>query len=148
MVQVLPRNTRLPARKGYELATTRDGQTELELQVFQGDSPKVAECEYLGTVRVPNLRPGPRGSVKVAVEFALGGEGILAVTARNLATGQVTESQFKTIDTPETLKEKLAIPEPQSAPRGARPLEPAPVARGGEKGEKKGLFGRLFGGKR
>jgi len=148
LAPVLARNTKLPAKKSYELATTRDGQTELELQVFQGDSPKVAECEYLGTVRVPNLRPGPRGSVKVAVEFALGGEGILAVTARNLATGQVTESQFKTIDTPETLKEKLAIPEPQSAPRGARPLEPAPVARGGEKGEKKGLFGRLFGGKR
>jgi molecular chaperone DnaK len=151
MAPVLARNTKLPAKKSYELASTRDGQTELELQVFQGDSPKVAECEYLGTVRVPNLPPGPRGSVKVAVEFALGGEGILAVTARNLATGQVTESQFRTIDTPETLKEKLALPEAQTAPRGARPIEPSPPARGGEKGgksEKKGLFGRLFGGKK
>jgi molecular chaperone DnaK len=144
MAPVLARNVKLPAKKSYELTNTRDGQTELELQVFQGDSPKVAECEYLGTVRVPNLPPGPRGSVKVAIEFALGGEGILAVTARNLATGQVTESQFRTLDTPETLKEKLAIPEAQAAPRGARPIEPVP-ARGGEK---KGLFGRLFGGRK
>ncbi|HSN90818.1 MAG TPA: Hsp70 family protein, partial [Anaeromyxobacteraceae bacterium] len=109
MAPVLPRNTKLPAKKSYELATTRDGQADLELQVFQGDSHQVAECEYLGTVRVPNLPPGPRGSVKIAVEFALGGEGILDITARNLATGQVTESHFKTLDTPETLKKKLEI---------------------------------------
>jgi molecular chaperone DnaK len=144
MAPVLPRNAALPAKKAYELATTRDGQTELELQVFQGDSPKAAECEYLGTVRVPNLPAGPRGSVKVSVEFVMGAEGILAVTARNLATGQVTESQFKTLDTPETLRKKLDIPETRAAPRGARPIEPVP-ARGGEK---KGLFGRLFGGKK
>ena len=58
MAPVLPRNTKLPARKAYEHATTQDGQTELELQVFQGDSDRVTECEYLGTVRVAELPPG------------------------------------------------------------------------------------------
>ncbi|HEX9052160.1 MAG TPA: TIGR02266 family protein [Anaeromyxobacter sp.] len=140
---VLPRNTKLPAKKSYELATTKDGQAELELQVFQGDSPKVSECEYLGTVRVADLPSAPRGGVKVAVEFTLGNEGILAVTARNLATNRVTASQFKTLDTPESLKRKLGVPEAQVAPKGARPLEFAAA-----RTAKKGLFGRLFGGKR
>jgi molecular chaperone DnaK len=145
MVPVLPRNTKLPASKSYELATTRDGQTDLELQVFQGDSAKVSECEYLGTARVPGLPARPRGQVKVAVEFAVGAEGILRVTARDLATGEVTEARFATLDTPEALRKKLELPEPQSAPKGARPLEPVPNPRAAEK---PGLFGRLFGGKR
>ena len=145
MVPVLPRNTKLPATKGYELATTRDFQTELELQVFQGDSAKVSECEYLGTVKVPSLPARPRGQVKVAVEFGVGAEGILRVTARDLATNDVTEARFATVDTPEALRKKLQLPEAQTAPKGARPLEPVASARGGEK---KGLFGRLFGGKR
>jgi len=142
MAPVLARNTRLPAKKTYEHATTRDGQTELELQVFQGDSQKVSECEYLGTVRVGGLPPAARGAVRVAVEFALGAEGILSVTARNAATGAVTEAKLATVDTPETLRKKLQLPEPASAPKGARPIETVPPPR---TAEKKGLFGRLFG---
>jgi molecular chaperone DnaK len=155
MVPILPRNTRLPAKKAYDHATTRDGQTELELQVFQGDSPKASECEYLGTVRIADLPPRPRGEVRIAVEFGLGAEGILTVSARDLATGHVTEAQFATLDTPESLRAKLQLPEPQTAPKGARPLEPA-APRAGAKGAggaaddkgRRGLFGRLFGSRR
>ncbi|HTN54267.1 MAG TPA: Hsp70 family protein, partial [Anaeromyxobacter sp.] len=143
MAPVLPRNARLPAKKTYEHATTRDGQTELELQVFQGDSPRVSECEYLGTARVAGLPPRPKGAVKVAVEFALGGEGILTVTARELATGQVTAVQFATLDTPDSLRAKLQLPEAQTAPAGARPLDPVPSPGA----PRKGLLGRMFGRK-
>jgi molecular chaperone DnaK len=141
MVPVLPRNTRLPARKTYELTTTHDGQSELELQVFQGDSPRVAECEFLGTVKVSGLPPGPRGAVRVAVEFALGPEGILSVTARNLATGQVTAAELATHDTAEAARAKLGLSEPATAPRGSRPIDPTTHA------GKAGFFGRLFGRK-
>ncbi len=145
MVHVLPRNTALPAMKSHEIATTRDGQAELELQVFQGDSAKVSECEYLGTVRVAHLPPRPRGAVRVSVEFAVGGEGLLTVTAKDLATGRVTEARLATLDTPESLRAKLQLTEPQTAPRGARPIERAapPSAP-----RHKGLFGKLFGGRR
>jgi molecular chaperone DnaK len=149
MAPVFPRNTRLPAKKAHEHATTRDGQTELELQVFQGDSDKASECEYLGTVRVDGLPARPRGEVRVAVEFALGAEGILTVTARDLATGQVTAMQLATVDTPESLRQKLQLPEPQTAPRGARPLERAPHPRPPvpppAAAPRPGLFGRMFG---
>jgi molecular chaperone DnaK len=142
MATVLPRNTKLPVKKSYEHATTRDGQTELELQVFQGDSAKVAECEYIGTVQIGGLKARPRGEVRVAVEFSMGNEGILDVTARDLSTGKVTEVRFATVDTPEALKKKLELTEPQTAPRGARPIE---AAKGDEK---KGIFGRIFGQKK
>jgi molecular chaperone DnaK len=166
MAPVLTRNARLPARKAYELGTTRDGQTDLELQVFQGDAPRAAECEYLGTVRVPNLPARSRGEVRVAIEFALGAEGLLQVTARELATGQVTEARFATLDTPESLRAK-GIAEAPTAPKGARPLDPTPpqpqpparvaasakgqaaaAAEPEGKPARKGFLGGLFGGKR
>jgi molecular chaperone DnaK len=142
MATVLPRNARLPAKKSYEHATTRDGQTELELQVFQGDSARVAECEYLGTLKVGGLRSRPRGEVRVGVDFSMGNEGILDITARDLSTGKVTEVRFATVDTPDAIRQKLQLNEPQTAPRGARPIEPP----GGD--EKKGIFGRMFGGRK
>jgi molecular chaperone DnaK len=140
MVPVLPRNTRLPARKTYELTTTHDGQAELELQVFQGDAPRVTECEFLGTVRVGGLPPAPKGAVRVAVEFALGAEGILSVTARNLATGQVTAAELATRDTAEAARAKLGVTGPAAAPAGARPIEPS--ARAGRPGFLQRLFGK------
>jgi len=142
MATVLQRNSRLPAKKAYEHATTRDGQTELELQVFQGDSAKVAECEYLGTLKVGGLPSRPRGEVRVAVEFSVGNEGILDITARDLSTGKVTEVRFATADTPEALRQKLQLTEPQTAPRGSRPIE-APKG-----DDRKGIFGRIFGAKK
>jgi len=123
MVSVLSRNTRLPVKRAYELSTVKDGQSEMELAVFQGDAPQVAECEYLGTVRVAGLPSAPRGTVKVVVEFALGNEGILSVSTRNLATGQVAAAELATVDTPASLRRKLRLPEAPVAPRGARPLD-------------------------
>jgi molecular chaperone DnaK len=139
---VLPRHTKLPARKAYELATVRDGQTELELAVFQGESQRAVECEYLGTVRVAGLRPEARGGVKVAVEFSLGVEGILQVTARDLGTGKVTEARLATVDTPAELRRKLDIPDEAGA-SVAPPAEtaaPPPAAQA-----RRGLLQRLFG---
>jgi molecular chaperone DnaK len=86
--KIIERNTPLPARKQYGLSTTRDGQTEFELAVFQGESGAAAECEYLGTLRLEGLPPGPRGMVKIAVGFELGAECLLTVTARELNTGR------------------------------------------------------------
>jgi len=139
LAPVLPRNTRLPARKSYELATVRDGQTELELTVFQGDAAQVAGCEYLGTVRLTGLPPRPRGGVRVAVEFALGQEGILSISARDLSTGKVEEARLATRDTPESLRAKLQLPEPMAPARGAAPPPPAAEP------ARRGFFSRLFG---
>jgi molecular chaperone DnaK len=144
MATVLPRNTGLPAKKVFEHATHKDGQTEMQIEVFQGDSERLAECEYLGTVRVGGLAPRPRGAVRVAMEFAVSAEGILTVTAKDLSSGRVTAVKLAAVHTPESLREALQIPDPQTTPSGARPLEPA---RGARPEERRGLLGRLFGGK-
>jgi molecular chaperone DnaK len=159
MAPVLPRNTRLPARKTYEIATVKDDQAELDLAVFQGDSQKVSECEYLGTVRLSDLPPGPKGSVRFEVEFTLGLEGILAVDATNLATQEQTKVQLATLDTPDSLREKLQLAEAPTPPKGARPYEVSreigpvktpPAADlsatpSAEEGKRPGFLGRIFG---
>jgi molecular chaperone DnaK len=145
MVTVLPRNTALPATRTYEHATTKDGQTEVLLEVFQGDSERASECEYLGTLRVPGLPSRPRGAARISVDFALGAEGLLTLTAKDLSTGRVSAVKLATHHTPESLREALQIAERQTAPQGARPIEAEPQAR---PAERRGLLGRLFGGRR
>ena len=145
MVPVLPRNTTLPTKKAVEIATTHDGQRELELHVFQGDSSRVTECEYLGAVRIDGLPAQPRGAVRVSFQFEAGAEGLLTVTARDLASGRSTAVRLATRDTPAALREKLQLEGPQTTPRGARPLDLVATAR---PSERKGLFGRLFGAKK
>jgi hypothetical protein len=122
---VLERNTALPATKSYQLSTSRDGQTELELSIFQGDSDKAAENEYLGTLRLANLPRLPRGAVRVEVTFEVSNESLLRVTAREASTGAQVTSTFSTRDTPEAVKARMTAAEPQS---GTFP--PAPAAQG------------------
>ena len=161
MVPILPRNTRLPARRSYELPPVEDGQRAVDLTVFQGDSEDVYRCEYLGTLKLGDLPPADGGAVKIAVEFSLGNEGILSVSARDLASGQVTSAQLATVDSPESLRERLGPPaspaghpEPPSAGQpgdGDATERPAAAERGGgptpllDAPRRGNLFGRLFG---
>ncbi|MCP3142234.1 TIGR02266 family protein [Pyxidicoccus xibeiensis] len=111
---VLERNTSLPATKSYSLSTHRDGQTELELTVFQGDSDKASDNEYLGTLKLAGLPKRPRGGVQVSITFEVNNESLLKVTAREATSGRVVTSTFSTRDTPEAVKAKLAQMEAES----------------------------------
>ena len=123
---VLARNTRLPARRTYEAAIPAPGQDGVvELAVFQGDAGLVTECEYLGTVRLEGFRPAPGEDARVSVDFALGNEGILSVSARDVATGRITAVQLATMDTPASLRRKLQLEGEPVPPPGARPIEAA-----------------------
>ena len=104
---IIDRNTPLPARKQYGLTTSRDGQTEFELVVLQGESQLAAEREYLGTLRLTGLPAGPRGMVKLAVSFELGAECLLTVTARELNTGRQVQSVMSAKEGPSSARRKL-----------------------------------------
>jgi molecular chaperone DnaK len=146
---IIDRNTPLPARKQYGLATTQDGQTEFELVVFQGESKVAAECEYLGTLRLTGLPPGPRGMVKIAVTFDLGAECLLTVTARELNTGRQVQAVMSAKEGPNAARRRLeqtaadkttgSFPVPERTPDPVRAAEPP---RAGGLG---GLLRRLFG---
>jgi molecular chaperone DnaK len=113
---VLERNISLPSTKSYTLTTHKDEQTELELTVFQGDSDKAADNEYLGTLKLAGLPKRPRGAVQVSITFEVNNESLLKVTARESSTGREVSSTFTTRDTPEAVKAKLSQLEVEAAP--------------------------------
>ncbi len=141
---VLERNAPLPATKSYSLATSRDNQSEIELSIFQGDSDRVGENEFLGTLKLSGLAKRPRGEVRITVTFEVNNESLLKVTAKEEGTGREVSSTFSTRDTPEAVKARLAQQE-FSPPYGTPTLPagmPPPVRRAGMVGWLKGLFGR------
>jgi molecular chaperone DnaK len=143
---IIEHNTPLPARKQYGLATTRDGQTEFELVVVQGESQAAAECEYLGTLRLAGLPPGPRGMVKIAVTFELGAECLLTVTARELNTGRQVKAQMSAREGAAAARRKLVA---EGAPAGSTsPPARGDDARAPEPGALAGFLRRLFGRER
>ncbi|HLL53829.1 MAG TPA: Hsp70 family protein, partial [Myxococcaceae bacterium] len=93
---VLDRNSPLPSTKKYSISTARENQTEVEVNVFQGDSDKTLENEFLGTLKLTGLPKGPRGSVSVEVSFEVNNECILRVAAKEVATGREVSSTFST----------------------------------------------------
>jgi molecular chaperone DnaK len=113
---ILHHNTPLPIRKQYGLTTTRDGQTEFELVVVQGESEDAAECEYLGTIKLTGLPPGPRGMVKIVVTFELGAECLLTVTARESNTRRQVSVAMSTLPGPGGAQRQLERTTRTSAP--------------------------------
>jgi len=122
---VFEKNTPLPSRKQYTLATTQDGQTEFELAVVQGESAMAADCEYLGTVRLDGLPSGPRGMVRIAVGFDLGPECLLTVTAREMRTHRVVSASFAPRPRPAHAIREGARPEGSALVTTIRPLPAA-----------------------
>jgi molecular chaperone DnaK len=124
---ILDRNTALPATKRYVIATRRDDQRELELNVFQGDSERVAENEYLGTLRLGGLPKGPRGTVQIEVIFEVSNESLLKVSAKELTTKKEVSATLFTRDTPAAVRSRLAtLSDPNL--KAVHPPTPLPTA--------------------
>ena len=105
--RVIERNSPLPVRKEYQLATTRDDQKDFDLWIFEGEGATVAECQYLGTIQLTGLPRGPKGSVRIAVAFELGEECLLAVRAREIGSGREVEVVFTTKGTPDEVRKRV-----------------------------------------
>ncbi|HEY2029780.1 MAG TPA: Hsp70 family protein [Myxococcales bacterium] len=136
--KIIERNTTLPHKKSLSIGTTRDDQDSIEIVVFQGDSDKAQDNEYLGTMTVGGVPKGPRGASSYEIVFSLSAEAILTVTAEEAKTGRVVTATFSTKDTPEEVRKRLADPNGEEKPAAAA----APDGAGG------GFFGwlkRLFG---
>jgi molecular chaperone DnaK len=120
--RVIERNSPLPVRKEYQLATTKDDQRTFDLWIFEGEGATVAECQYLGTIQLTGLPRGPRGSVRIAVAFELGEECLLSVRAREMTSGREVEVVFTTKGTPAEARKRVEK-EAQHAEYGV-PLPP------------------------
>ncbi len=108
---VLEAGTSLPTSRNYTLKTFKENQEKLELTIFQGESNRVVDNEYLGTMSITGITRAPKGAVHLEISFALDQEGILKVSSRELESGKITETSMSTKDTADSIRSKLNIPD-------------------------------------
>jgi molecular chaperone DnaK len=85
-VPIIERNTPLPASRSDVFCTHYDGQTEVEVSVFQGENPDLRNNEAVGDFMLEGLADVEHGN-EILVRFDLDLDGILTVTATEKATG-------------------------------------------------------------
>jgi molecular chaperone DnaK len=85
---MIPRNTTIPTRKGETFSTAADNQTSVEVHVLQGERPLARDNRTLGKFHLDGIPPAPRGIPQIEVAFDIDANGILNVSAKDLATGK------------------------------------------------------------
>ncbi len=88
MTVMIPRNTTIPTQKKEIYSTASDNQTSVEIHVLQGERAEAHYNRTLGKFHLEGLPPAPRGVPKVEVTFDIDANGILSVTAKDMATGK------------------------------------------------------------
>ncbi|ABC82459.1 molecular chaperone DnaK [Anaeromyxobacter dehalogenans] len=84
---VIPRNTTVPTSQTHLFTTVQDDQTSVRIAVLQGESERAIENELLGEFVLDGIRPARRGEVEIEVTFEISADGIVGVSARDVATG-------------------------------------------------------------
>src|SRR6201987_4088208 len=85
---MIPRNTTIPTKKTETFSTAADNQTSVEVHVLQGERPMGGQNRTLGKFHLTGLPPAPRGMPQIEVTFDIDANGILNVTAKDMATGK------------------------------------------------------------
>ena len=85
---MIPRNTTIPTSKTQIFSTAADNQTQVEINVLQGERPMAADNKSLGRFILDGIPPAPRGVPQIEVTFDIDANGILKVTAKDKATGK------------------------------------------------------------
>jgi molecular chaperone DnaK len=83
---LIERNTTIPTRKSQIFSTAADGQTQVEINVVQGERPMAADNKTLGRFILDGIPPAPRGIPQIEVGFDIDADGILKVSAQDKAT--------------------------------------------------------------
>lgn len=87
MTKLIERNTTIPVRKNEIFTTAEDNQTTVEIHVLQGERPLAKDNRTLARFRLEGIPPAPRGVPQIEVTFDIDANGILNVSAKDLATG-------------------------------------------------------------
>ncbi|MDC8437768.1 MAG: molecular chaperone DnaK, partial [Candidatus Nitrosotenuis sp.] len=83
---IIERNTTIPTSKTKVFTTAADNQTAVTIHVVQGERPMAADNVSLGSFNLTGILPAPRGVPQIEVKFDIDANGILNVTAKDLAT--------------------------------------------------------------
>jgi len=98
--KLIDRNTQIPCSKSRIFTTASDGQTVVEVHVLQGERELAAHNKSLGRFELRNIPPAPRGVPQIEVTFEIDANGIVNVSAKDMATGN---KQKITIQSPTNL---------------------------------------------
>ncbi len=88
MTKLIERNTTIPTSRKEVFSTAADGQTSVEIKVFQGEREMALDNRLLGKFILDGIPPAPRGIPQVEVSFDIDANGILDVAAKDLGTGK------------------------------------------------------------
>ena len=88
MTKLIERNATIPTRKSEIFSTATDSQTSVEVHVLQGERPLARDNRTLGRFHLVGLPPAPRGVPQVEVAFDIDANGIVNVSAKDMATGK------------------------------------------------------------
>jgi molecular chaperone DnaK len=86
--KLIPRNTTIPCRKNQIFSTAQDNQTSVEIHVVQGEREMATDNKSLGKFHLIGIPPAPRGVPQIEVTFDIDANGIVNVSAKDLATGK------------------------------------------------------------
>ena len=111
---LIERNTTIPTRKSQIFSTAGDNQTQVEINVLQGERPMAADNKSLGRFILDGIPPAPRGVPRIEVTFDIDANGILNVTAQDKATGRsqkitITASSGLTEEEVERMKREAEL---------------------------------------
>jgi len=85
---LIPRNTTIPTKKSETFSTAADNQTTVDVHVVQGERSLARDNRTLGRFQLSGIPPAPRGQPQIAVTFDIDANGILNVSARDMASGK------------------------------------------------------------
>lgn len=86
MTVLVKRGTTIPTQSSMEFHTMEDNQTKMTIDVYEGERSLTKDNHLLGLFDMTDLPPAPRGQINVRVTFKIDANGLLEVTAVNLAT--------------------------------------------------------------
>ncbi|MBN2801924.1 MAG: Hsp70 family protein [Deltaproteobacteria bacterium] len=92
---IIERNAAIPIEQSRHFSTSRDNQTTVMVDVYQGESRRTAENTKLGSIELSNIRQAPRGDVSIMVTFEIDTDGILNVKAINEETKETHSTTIK-----------------------------------------------------
>ena len=88
MTKVIERNTTIPTKKSQVFSTAADGQTQVEINVLQGEREFARDNKQLGIFKLDGIAPAPRGIPQIEVSFDIDANGIVNVSAKDMGTGK------------------------------------------------------------